>query len=328
MTTARSDLARVVETLRNAERLVVSTHVNPDGDAVGTALGLAHLLHGMGKRDVVCMMQDPVPALYAWLPGADWFISPAGDPVDCDCFVMVDAATTPRLGDAAPWIAHAQTLLTIDHHLEDHPEGDIQFVDPTYAAAGEIVTELFATADVPLTQAAAACLYTAIVTDTGSFQYHSTRPRTHEMAARLVAAGIDVAGISSRLFDSMSPGKYRLLARVMTRTRLIADGRAAYSEVYPTDFDDTGADGDDLNNLANYARAIEGVEVAMVFRSLGPALTKVSLRATPAFDATRVAGFFGGGGHTGAAGATLPLPLHQAKHVVLERVKACFDGAC
>ncbi len=312
------DLAAVVRELRAADSFLLGTHVSPDGDAIGSMLALRHLLTALGKERVVCACADPVPRTYRWLPGADDIVDGRDVRGDFDLAVIVDVSRTSRIGTVADAIRPPTRTLVIDHHLDDCPCGDLNFIDPSYAAVGEVVTELFSTAGVALSREAAMCAYVALATDTGSFRFSSTTARSHRMAARLVETGIDVAEISARVFDAMSQTKFRLLVRVLGRVQFTHGGRVAYSEVTASELEELSVTGEDLDGIINSARNIDGVEVAMLFKEVGPGTTKVSLRSRSAFNSARFLQRFGGGGHAGAAGATLSLPLREARAVVLE----------
>jgi phosphoesterase RecJ-like protein len=319
------DLAGVVEKFRQADRFLISTHAGPDGDAIGSMLALCHFLRALGKERVVCACADPVPRLYRWLPGADDIVDASGIRGPFDLVVIIDVAQKGRIGAVADALDPDTPVIVLDHHLDECPCGDWNFIDPSYAAMGEIVTELFEVAGIPIPRPAAECAYVALATDTGSFRFSSTNARSHRIAARLLEAGIDVASISARIFDAMSPTKFRLLARVLQRVQFALDGRVAYSEVTQRELEELQASGEDLEGLINVARNIDGVQVAMLFKEVGPSATKVSLRSRSTFNSALFLQRFGGGGHAGAAGATIPLPLRQAREAVLEEV-ACSMG--
>ncbi|MDX9972070.1 MAG: bifunctional oligoribonuclease/PAP phosphatase NrnA [FCB group bacterium] len=315
------DLAGVVSELRRAQSFLVTTHASPDGDAIGSMLATRFLLEAMGKERVTCICHDPVPGIYRWLPGAGEIRTP-DDPLEpFELAVIVDVSQRNRIGRVGDRIPAGVRTLVIDHHLENGPCGDLNFVDPTYAATGEIMTELFEVAGVPLSVEAAECAYVALATDTGSFRYSSTTARSHRMAERLMAAGIDVGRISERVFDFMSLAKFRLMAHVLQRTQFACAGRVAYNEVSLREMQDLAAKSEDLDGLVNLARNVEGVEVAMMFKETGPASTKVSMRSNRDFNAALFLQRFGGGGHACAAGATIALSLSEARTSVLNEIE-------
>lgn len=218
------------------------------------------------------------------------------------------------------------TVVVIDHHLCQDPDGDLNFVDPTYAAVGEIIANLFDRAGLVPSYEAAQCAYVALATDTGGFRFSNTTPRALRVAANLVETGIDVAEISARIFDAMSPGKFRLLAHLLNNVQFTLGGRLAYAAATQSDMDGAAAQSEDTDGLINFARNVEGVDVAILFREEDPHTTKVSLRSTHAFNAAKALEAFGGGGHASAAGATVDMPLETARSRVLARVRELMEN--
>lgn len=321
---SRNDLAGIVGELRAARSALITSHANPDGDAVGAMLVLYHALRAVGKEPIVCVNDDPVPRIYQWLPGADAIrlSSALTSPPAVDVCVIVDAARKTRIGKAVEWIAPNATLIVIDHHLEERPDGDLVFLDATYSAVGEMLVELFDAAGAPLQGEAALCAYVSIITDTGGFRYANTTPRTHRITASLLERGIDVAAVSSRVFDVMPIPKYEMLRRVLDRIKREANGRVAYATISAADMQAAGARSEDTDGIVNFPRNLEGVELGILFREIDPETTKVSMRSRNTFNCARFLEQYGGGGHAAAAGATLKLPLDEACRVVLAGVRA------
>jgi phosphoesterase RecJ-like protein len=325
----KASLAEILSALRGGESFLVTSHPNPDGDAVGSTLCMCHLLRALGKQEIVCVNDDPVPRIYSWLPGGDQIVqtSALSSRVRASIVIVVDAASKIRAGRVGELVEPTAQWVMIDHHLDERPTGDLVFVDPTYSAVGEILIELFDEAGVALSREAATCAYVSIVTDTGGFRYANTTPRSHRIAARLLETGIDAAEISSRVFDLMSAPKFEMLRRVLDRTQRIAEGRVAYSMLTARDAQETSARGEDTDGLINFPRNIEGVEVGILFREVGPRTTKVSMRSRNTFNCAAFLEQLGGGGHAGAAGATLEMPLAEARRMVLERIRAALGDS-
>ena len=322
----KASLAEIIAAVRGADSFLIMSHPNPDGDAVGSTLGVYHLLRALGKKEIVCMNDDPIPRIYSWLPGADVIVRSAerSSRVPASTVIVVDAGSRVRVGKAGDLVEPAAQWVMIDHHLDEHSTGDLAFIDPTYSAVGEIIVELFDEAGIELSREAATCAYVSIVTDTGGFRYVNTTPRSHRIAARLLETGVDAALISSRVFDVMSVSKFEMLRRVLERTQRIAEGRVAYSMLTARDARETAARGEDVDGLINFPRNIEGVEVGILFREVGPSTTKVSMRSRNAFNCAAFLEPLGGGGHAWAAGATLEMPLAEARRMVLEQVRTAL----
>lgn len=314
-------LAEVLRLLRAHDRFLVTTHVNPDGDAIGTMLGVAHFLAALGKADVRYATHDPVPKRYQWLPGADRVHVGKLPSLADAVVVIVDVAQLDRIGVIREAIGPRSTVLVLDHHLEDRPDGAYHYIDAGYSSAAEIVVDLFDEAGLAMTRDAAICAYVGLATDTGGFRFSNTNPASHRRAARLLEAGIDVFDLSGRLFDEISMPKFVLMRRVLDRTVLAEHGRCAHAFLRKSDLEEARATVEDLDGLVNIVRNIEGVQAGLLFREEGNGKIKVSLRSRAPFNAARVLQAFGGGGHAGAAGATVEGPLDRVQASVLRAVK-------
>jgi phosphoesterase RecJ-like protein len=323
----RLSLEDAVDELRGAESVIISTHAGPDGDAVGSMLGMAQLLKTLGKKLIKCVMADPVPDTYSLLPGAEHIVSHASESIadTYDLAILLDAGNPERAGDAEEVLSLGKRLLIIDHHLDEGPHGAMGIIDSSYAATGEIVAELFAAAEVPLTRDAATCLYVAQVTDTGSYRYSNTSARSHAIASRLHDAGIDASGLCEAIFERMRKPEFALLRMALERMEFRDGGRVAFTMVTEQDVAAIGARKEDLNNIANYARNIEGVEVGILFKGIGPEETKVSMRSRDGFDAAGFLRDFGGGGHAAAAGATINQDVIATRDMLLKALTAKLE---
>jgi bifunctional oligoribonuclease and PAP phosphatase NrnA len=315
------DLSDALAVLRGANRVLITTHANPDGDAVGSMLGCKYLLEALGDAKVDCAMQDHVPGNLTWLPGVDDILLPHEIHGDYDLYVITDVAQFKRIGGVHDRIAADRTVLVLDHHLETEPCGTLNYMNHELASASEIILDLFEEAGLTPGKYAAECIYVGLVTDTGGFRYQNTTSRTHAHARMLLEAGIDVSTIASRLFDDITMGKFELTKRVLSRMVVGARGRYAYSYLLHDDLTEVGASNDDVEGLVNYARNLEGVQVGILFRELENGRTKVSMRSHNRFNSSDCLKAFGGGGHAGAAGATLDIPLKAALDSIVHAVE-------
>lgn len=321
------DLPTIIDELLRARSVLLTTHESPDGDALGSMLGLWHWFRAQGKKNVFCAMSDPPPRIYRTLPGAKQILTPQDPPPDFDVVAFVDVASRDRIGKISDWIDGSKKILVMDHHLEDDTRGALGFIDPTYAAMGEIIFELFETSETPLSPEAAHCLYVAQVTDTGGYRFSNTNPRSHRIAAKLLEAGVDVESTCSQVFDNMSLAKFGLLRRVLDRMELEEAGRLAYTFVTYQDLEDVGGRKEDLDNLVNFARNIEGVYVGALFNAVEANVTKVSLRARKGFNAAAFLSQYGGGGHAAAAGVTIQRPYLEVMTEVLGDLKTALSSS-
>lgn len=319
------DLAGVIEELQNAHSFLITSHVSPDGDAVGSMLSLVALLKALGKERISCALADPVPEVYRDLRGAKRILHvPGAEKPSFEVAVIIDTHSRERIGAVAEWIVPETRIVVIDHHLVEALEATVGFIDPSYAAAGEIVADLFDTAGLALDAQTAECIYVAQITDTGAYRYSNTNVRSHRIAAKLVETGLDVASISREVLDVISVPKFRLLQRTLDRMEFRADSKIAYSYVGAADLKAVEATKDDLNGLVNYAGNIEGVLVGALFNAVSETTTKVSLRSRHEFNSAAFLGQFGGGGHAAAAGVTLELPLASAMETLLPALETAL----
>jgi phosphoesterase RecJ-like protein len=307
-----------------AKRPIIASHVSPDGDAVGSVLGLAHFVEQAYGAQPYCTLHDPVPKLYEWVPGADRIVPPGSLPNDADLLIVADTHQVERTGSVADHVPNGTPMIVIDHHIVRTEVPEHSYLDSTAAAVGEMVGELFVRTNTPFTPDAATACYVALSTDTGCFRYSSTTSRSHEIAAKLIQAGASVGEVTDRVFDTMSPSKFALLARVLDRVDMVAGGRAAVSHLTLRDLEECEASHEDTEGLINFLRNVDGVEVAIFARETEPNVTKVSFRARPGFDASALARHFGGGGHAAAAGTTINLPLAEACDAVIAQVTGPF----
>ena len=315
----------VLATLRERNIFYLVCHENPDGDAIGTMLAMRLLLQAMGKTNITCAAADPVPLMYQELPGAKTIKNAGTVPPDYDLAILLDCGRYDRIGALAEHITAGKRALIIDHHLESGEPGTSGFVDPSYASTGEIMAELFDAAEVPISQDAALCLYTAVVTDTGCFRFSNTSERTHHIAGRLLETGIDTHVWNKKFFSDMNRRKFELLRLALSRVVFHADAHIALSWVTAEDLEELNARKEDVEALINYWQNIDSVNVAILFKSFESDTTRVSFRSDASFDSAAFLRRFGGGGHAPAAGATLDMPLEEAKEVLLKALLEEFE---
>ncbi len=304
--------------LRHAESVVIGGHVKPDGDALGSILGLTLALRGAGIAAVPVLADENLPSTYSFLPGYALFAS-AIDVETPDVFVAVDTPSLSRLGAAEPLATGAETVISIDHHPDNALFGEVNLVDEHAAASGQLVWHLLERLEVRPTPEIALCLYVALLTDTGRFQYQNTNAAALRDAAAMLDAGVDPAETARLVYQSRSAAALALDSRVMSRITLANSGRVAYSHVSDEDFQQTGAQSQDSENLVDVVRTLGGVDVVLLFR-FHDGETRVNLRSKTGFDVGSLAREFGGGGHAAAAGFTAEKSLEQVLAEMLPRL--------
>lgn len=293
-----------------AQKIVLCCHVSPDGDTLGSALGLARFLEQKGK-EVIVFVDDDINKSLSFIPCIEKVRRPeAGVIVEADLFVVVDASSFDRVGICNE-VVKAPVLLNIDHHISNTEFADYLYLDAEAAAAGEIMCDLFEAMGWKYDEAIAVDFYTAITTDCGSFRYSNTTSKTMQRAAKLLDYGVKPNEISDML-DVRSRKTTELLAKVLPSLTFDYEGKVAHITITNDLYDkETQTD-----SFVSYPRYIEGVEVAIMFKAVEPEVTRVSMRSS-SVDVASVALSFGGGGHLRAAGCTIYAPVEEAKAQLL-----------
>lgn len=317
---------RILDAIRSSETICVVGHVRPDGDCVGSQLGLSLALLNAGKK-VTVWNQDTVPAKLAFLDSRKLIQKPQKGQ-RFDCVIATDCASLERLGSVAECINERQIFINIDHHASNTRYADMNWIAAREPSTGELIFRLLKVANWPITPAISDCLFTAVSTDTGSFQYPTTRPATYHVAGELVKKGANLAKICDEVYQSYPLARVRLLRHVYNKFRLTHDNQIAYFWLKKADYTRTGSDSSDSEGLIDHIRAIEPVVVACIFEEVEPDLTRISLRSkSPKVDVNKVAQLFGGGGHPAAAGARVQgTPLSTQRRVVSALKKALNES--
>lgn len=317
---------RIIEALRQSRTVCVVGHVRPDGDCIGSQLALALALRDAGK-EVSVWNEDPAPSKLKFLD-PDGLLAPPEPGREFDSVVATDVATFERLGTVGPCLTQRRVFINIDHHTSNSRFADLNWINGREASTGELIFKLLKFADWPITPSIADCLFAAVSTDTGSFQYPSTRPSTFAVAGELVRRGADVGRICHHIYHSYPLARMRLLRRVYLNFRLVDQDRIAYFWLRPADFARTGSTRADAEGLIDHIRAIEPVVVACVFEEVEPKVVRVSLRSkSPQVDVNRIAAQFGGGGHAAAAGARIAGSPLGVQRRVLNALKKALQQA-
>lgn len=307
---------RILEGIRESQTLCVVGHIRPDGDCIGSQLGLTLALLDQGK-DVICWNQDPIPNKLSFLDPNKLVQLPENGR-EFDCVIATDAASLERLGEVGDCIKNRKLLINIDHHESNTRYGDVNWVSAREPSTGELIFYLLRAANWTISKPISDCLFTAVSTDTGSFQYPTTRPATYHVAAELVKLGANLAKICDEVYQSYPLPRVRLLKLLYNKFRLTHQNQIAYFWLKKADFARSGADPSDSEGLIDHIRAIEPVIVACVFEEIESELTRISLRSkSDRVNVNDIANQFGGGGHQAAAGARIPgRPLSVQKRVI------------
>ena len=304
----------VLQAIRSRHRFVVTSHARPDGDGIGSALACGQILRVMGK-DAEVVMYDGVPRIYQGLPFAGRAIRAEAVPPN-DAVVLLECDSTRRAQLAG---LDQCFLINIDHHLSGRNFGNINWIDSSVMATAELVYRLARLACVPVDREIATCLYTALMTDTGSFMFEGTNEQTFTVARELVLAGADPAQCARQIYFGHSTAKMRLLGAALSN--LHREGPLAWIWVTQEQMERFGAREEDCEGLVNYALSMADVQVAIFFRELPDDRYRVSLRSKGSVNVSTVAEHFGGGGHKCASGCSLDGPLAIAVSRVVDRLR-------
>lgn len=313
------DWSPLVEFFRKHERPLLMTHIRPDADGIGAQLALHDALTAIGKKPRVAIASKLLPR-YEFLDPKREIIEDfkAAAFADRDCVVVLDTGTWNQLGDFGKWLKESPLpRAVVDHHRTQDDLGGLQFVDVTAEATGRLAHEIVVALGAPLGARAAHHLFMAVATDTGWFRHPNATAATFALCGELVAAGANPTVLYEQLYEAATLARFKLTAVALQRLQVRANGKIAFTEIALADYASTGSVPGDTEDLINYPRGVEGVDLALVFIEQPDGGTKVSFRSRAA-DVSKLAERFGGGGHKLASGARVARPLAEARDEVLK----------
>lgn len=314
-----------IEFIRAHSSFALSAHQNPEGDAIGAVLGLAAILRALGKT-AVAYSRDPVPANCAFMPGAEDITRDPASLAGPQAFIALDCGDLDRTGPDFAAAAAGKPLLDLDHHATNSRFGTVNWVDPEASSTGEMVVRLAAALGVRVPPGAALCLYTAILTDTGSFQFSNVRPASLRAAAEMVEAGAHPEIAADRYYHAKPAAHLLLLARVLSTLELSPDRLYGDATLTSEIFRETGAGPDAAEGIINLITDVETVRVAVLYRQTGADAWKVSLRSKGAVDVAALAQMHGGGGHKNAAGCSVAGSLGEVRARIRGEIELLLKG--
>jgi bifunctional oligoribonuclease and PAP phosphatase NrnA len=328
--TTQTDLGTIAEAIRKNDRFLVTTHENPDGDALGSLLAMTFALRELGKDTAMYLFGEvPIPKEYEFMQFAELLRGPNPDLTD-RVIVAVDAANERRLGPQKDLLEKAPLVIDIDHHHDNTRFGDVNLIVGSASSTGEILRDLFRELDVELTPEIAEALYIAVVTDTGRFQYANTTAKALRLAADLVEAGADVHRVFQGVYENVAFAKLKLVARALENAKVFDGGRVIVSHLERSDFDEAGAEEPYSEGIIDYLRSVEGAEIAALIREPptqnGPT-RRISLRTTTeGIDVSEIARKSGGGGHKQAAGFSSEASVDEITDFIRREYLAQVNG--
>ena len=322
MTAPSADRSAFLAFVAKHRRLLLTTHINPDGDGLGSEAAMALWLRAQGKS-VRVLNDSPVPRAFVFLTEhqpVEVFTPEEAERCfeEADALVVLDTGNRSRIGRLSPLLdRHVLPVAVVDHHVTHDGFGQVNVIEPEASATGEIVYQLILESGGLITSPIAECLYVALITDTGTFRYSNTDSQAHHMAAELLGYGLDPQRINTLVHSQASPGRLRFFGEVLSTLETIADGHIVVMEATPEQFARHGLVGADTEGLVDIPRSIVGVDVVALFSEVEPGKVKVSLRSTGRVVIDQVVARLGGGGHPHAAGVMLRTTRQEARSRVL-----------
>ena len=306
--------------------ILITSHKDPDGDSIGSQLALAEYLEGKGK---ICRVinQGELPSKYRFLDPSRKIqnINSAKNAeeqkVTSDLVMVLDCTSLERIGEAVKTIPPGITMINIDHHPDNEGFGALNYIDEAASAVGEIIFQFLKSSHFALSPLAATLLYAAILTDTGRFKFSNTTPQCLKVCAELIEAGADPRYLTNQLYFNHSLSFLKLLGSVLSRPQILMEGKICVMTIKQDHLLELGVDPSELEGVVDYTLYVKGVEIGLLFTEKENRKTKVNIRSQNAFDVSRIARIFGGGGHRNAAGCTLEMSLNQAKTVIIDQIE-------
>ena len=312
-----STLDSILEEIKKAESIVILTHENPDGDAIGSSLALYNALKSMGKNPDIIVPE--YPRVFEFLPNANE-IRKESNIEKYDLAISVDCATIKMLNGFANYFENAKVKVSIDHHSTNTMFGDLNYVSPEAPACAQILIVVFEYFKIEVTKEIGTCILTGIITDTGGFKYSGVTAETFEFVAWLLNKGINVSKIYRKVLQTKTRANFELSRKAMDRLEFLEDGKVAFTYITLEDEKNVNAENGDHEGIVEIGRDIEGVEVSVFIRETDKGC-KISMRSNEYVNVSDVCILLGGGGHIHAAGCSLQCNIEQAKEKILRQIK-------
>ena len=316
-------LGQVIELIEKNHRFAITSHIRPDGDSLGSSLALCWILRSL-KKDAEIIMCDNVPHAYSKLPGTEMVRVISDIDREYDAVFVIECSDVSRPGIPS---LNTQFVVNIDHHSTTMLFGDLNWIDSTAAAVGEMIYNLAKAIGARITPEVASCVYAALLTDTGSFHFSNTTERTFKIASELVRHGAQPAKLSQAIFYNYPYAKVRLVGHVLSTLQRDDSGRIAWITMSKEAMDSLGATEDDSDGIITYPLTVGDVEAVAFFREMGNSTYRISLRSKNRVNVARIAELFGGGGHCNAAGFTINADFESLSRDVIQKLKEAVETA-
>ncbi|MFH1624942.1 MAG: bifunctional oligoribonuclease/PAP phosphatase NrnA [Pseudomonadota bacterium] len=311
---------KIIEEIRKNQTFLIASHINPEGDAIGSALALAISLDSIGK-EVTVFNQDPTPQILQFLPKSAEIIHEIDESCNFDAVFVLDCSDLERLGTGVNSIKGMKKIINIDHHITNTRFGDLELVNPRSSSTAELVYAIIKNIPVEITREVAVNIYTAILTDTGAFCNSNTTVEAFRIATEMVGIGVNPGEIAEKVYQSQPASRLRLLGLVLNSLEIFDNGRIASVVVTLSMLREAGAGPDLTEDIVNYPKSVLGVKVAVLFREVARKFYKTSFRSHNDVNVADIAREFGGGGHPNASGCTIQGSLAEVKGRVFETIR-------
>ena len=314
-------IAAVKTAIKKNSKFLISSHINPEGDSIGSQIAMAILLKKLGKEAVI-LNESPTPHFLQFLPGAENILKEISVDLHFQAAIILDCPDLTRIGNISRYIEKDTVLINIDHHVSNINFGKYNWVDLEVSSTGEMVFDLYKAFKAGIEYDEAMAMYVSIMTDTGSFRYTNTSSKTHKIAAKLIDIGIKPYEIYGKIYETSSIQDMNLLGEALRTLKVTPDGKVAWLWVTKEALKNTKASLEGTEGIINFARSIEGVDIAILFRETGTEdRIKVSFRSKGRVDVNKLASFFNGGGHVTASGCTVFGKTEEVEKKVLEKAQ-------
>ncbi len=316
---------QIIQHIKDGQHILIASHAEPDGDSVGSLVALGLALAKLDKK-ITMYNPSPIPAVYRFLPGAGQIVRQIKSADTYDLALVLDCGDLVRIGESSAEVNKIPVLINIDHHVSNTGFGHIQFIDTTACATAEIVYRLINALEIPFDKAIATSIYTGILTDTGSFRFSNTNRAAFAISKVMTDAGVEPHNVAKRVFGTYSLGHIKLLNLALNSIEISDNGKLSMMTVTRSMLNTTETNTEDLDGMINYARRIEDVKVAALIHEIKNGAGKftnmnryhVSLRSDSSVDVAKIAGKFGGGGHSSAAGFQIESTLVALKTKIID----------
>lgn len=314
------NMEQAIQLIEKSNNIFIISHINPDGDNLGSSLALALSLKKINKN-VMVVKNDIVPKSFTFLPGIDLIKEYNNDSDSVDLLIVLDCSDENRLGENKKLLEISKKVINIDHHISNTNFGDINIVDAKAGATGELIYHFIQEMNITLDEEMSSNIYVAISTDTGSFRYENATPETHRIAANLLETGIDKVHINSNLYENMSFTRMKLFIKSLATLETFSNGKIAVIKVTQDMLKETGSTLEDTEGIISFIRKLSAVESVCLLKELGEKDIKISLRTKNLLDASLICGKFDGGGHKRAAGCTIYNDMEEAKKLIVNSIQ-------